>query len=77
MRTKNMQQKELKELNDNNCVTTVMAVGSGGNWLVAVDEGEYGLATIRTARGGKREFKTLDAVYKMLEEVGIKSFSVC
>ena len=40
-----MQQKELKELNDNNCVTTVMAVNSGDNWLVAVDEGEYGLAT--------------------------------
>ena len=72
-----MQQKELKELNEQGNVITVMAVNSGENWLVAVDEGDFGMATIRTARGGKREFKTLDAVNAMLEEVGIKSFSVC
>ena len=72
-----MQQKELKELNDNNCVTAVMAVSSGDNWLVAVEEGDIGMANIRTDRGGKREFKTLDAVKAMLDEVNIKSFSVC
>lgn len=72
-----MQQKELKELNESGTITAVMAVSSGDNWLVAVDEGDIGMATIRTARGGKREFKTLDAVKAMLEEVNIKSFSVC
>ena len=72
-----MQQKELKELNEGGTIVAVMAVSSGDNWLVAVDEGDFGMATIRTARGGKREFKTLDAVKAMLEEVNIKSFSVC
>jgi len=72
-----MQQKELKELNDEGSIKTVMAVKSGEHWLVAVDEGDIGLSTIRAARGGKREFKTLDAVSAMLEEVNIKSFSVC
>ena len=72
-----MQQKELKDLNDKGNVKTVMAVKSGDVWLVAVDEGDVGMATIRTARGGKRDFKTLDAVAGMLSEVGIKSFSVC
>ncbi len=72
-----MQQKELKELNEQGAITAVMAVSTGDNWLVAVDEGDTGMATIRTARGGKREFKTLDAVHAMLAEVKIKSFSVC
>lgn len=72
-----MQQKELRELNEKGSVTTVMVVSSGSNWLVAVDDGDAGMATIRTARGGKREFKTLDAVKAMLDEVNIKSFSVC
>ena len=72
-----MQQKELKDLNESGGITAVIAVSSGENWLVAVDEGDFGMATIRTARGGKREFKTLDAVKAMLEEVNIKSFSVC
>lgn len=72
-----MQQKELKELNEQGKVKCVMAVSSGDGWLVAIDEGDVGMATIRTARGGKREFKTLDAVKAMLSEVDIKSFSVC
>ena len=72
-----MQQKELKDLNEQGKLKIVMAVSSGDNWLVAVDEGDLGMATIRTARGGKREFKTLDAVKAMLDEVNIKSFSVC
>lgn len=72
-----MQQKELKELNEKGNLKVVMAVSSGDGWLVAVDEGDIGMATIRTARGGKREFKTLDAVKAMLDEVNIKSFSVC
>jgi len=72
-----MQQRELKQLNDNGEVVAVMAVKTGDNWLIAINEGDAGLATIRTARGGKREFKTLDAVNAMLDEVGIKSFSVC
>ena len=72
-----MQQKELKELNESGSLKAVMVVSSGDNWFIAVDEGDIGLATIRTARGGKREFKTLDAVKAMLDEVDIKSFSVC
>lgn len=72
-----MQQKELKELNEQGKLKVVMAVRSGEGWLIAVDEGDIGLSTIRTARGGKREFKTLDAVSAMLSEVDIKSFSVC
>ena len=72
-----MQQKELKELNESGNVKAVMAVDRGDHWNVSVDEGDTGFAIIRTARGGKREFKTLDAVKAMLKDVGIKSFSVC
>ena len=71
-----MQQRELKQLNDSGEIVAVMAIKSGDNWLIAIDEGDTGLATIRTARGGKREFKTLDAVSAMLTEIGIKNFTV-
>lgn len=72
-----MQQKELKDLNDKGLVRAVVAVKSQDGWLIAIDEGDDGMATIRTARGGKREFKTLDSVSNMLAEIDIKSFSVC
>lgn len=72
-----MQQKELKELVDNNQLGNVMAVDKGIHWEVCVSDKSGDFAVIRTARGGKREFKTLDAVKKMLKEVSVKSFSVC
>ena len=72
-----MQQKELKELNEQGKVNSVMAVNRGIHWNIAVDTVDESFAVIRAARGGQREFKTLDAVKAMLEEVNIKSFSVC
>ena len=72
-----MQQKELKELVDNNQVDNVMVVDKGVHWEVCVNDKNGEFAVIRTARGGKREFKTLDAVKKMLKEVNVKFFSVC
>ena len=72
-----MQQKELKELNEQGKIKAVMVVNRGVHWNVAVDTNDESFAVIRAARGGKREFKTLDAVSAMLAEVNIKSFSVC
>jgi len=72
-----MQQKELKELNEQGKLTSVMAVNRGIHWNVVVDTEDESFAIIRAARGGQREFKTLDAVKAMLDEVNIKSFSVC
>jgi transposase len=77
MRTLEMQQKELKELNEQGKIKSVMAVDKGVNWNIAVDTEDDGFAVIRASRGGKRDFKTLDAVKAMLEEVNIKSFTVC
>jgi len=72
-----MQQKELKELNEQGKIKAVMVVNRGIHWSVAVDTEDEKFAVIRAARGGQREFKTLDAVKAMLDEVNIKSFSVC
>lgn len=72
-----MQQKELKELNEQGKLTSVTAVNRGIHWNVVVDTEDESFAIIRAARGGQREFKTLDAVRAMLAEVNIKSFSVC
>ena len=72
-----MQQKELKELNVKGALDAVLAVNKGDHWNVVVDTEDEKFAVIRAARGGKREFKTLDAVKAMLDEVNIKSFSVC
>ena len=72
-----MQQKELKELNEQGKITSVTAVNRGIHWNIVVDTVDESFAVIRAARGGKREFKTLDAVTAMLNEVNIKSFSVC
>lgn len=72
-----MQQKELKMLNESGKLKDVLAVNRGDHWNVTVTDKDGDFAIIRTARGGKREFKTLDAVSSMLEEVGIKSFSAC
>ena len=72
-----MQQKELKSLNDIGNIKLVMVVNRGIHWNITVDTDNETFAVIRTARGGQREFKTLDAACAMLDEVGIKSFSVC
>jgi len=72
-----MQQKELKELNEQGKITAVMVVDRGEHWNVAIDTTDEKFAVIRAARGGQREFKTLDAACAMLTEVNIKSFSVC
>ena len=72
-----MQQKELKELNEQGKITSVTAVNRGIHWNIVVDTVDESFAVIRAARGGQREFKTLDAVTAMLNEVNIKSFFVC
>jgi len=72
-----MQQKELKTMVDDGLLKSVLAVNKVAHWEVCVDDVDGGFSVIRTARGGKREFKTLDAVKKMLDEVNVKSFTVC
>ncbi len=72
-----MQQKELKQIVEDGLLKSVMAINKSVHWEVCVDDIDGGFAVIRTARGGKREFKTLDAVKAMLDEVNVKSFTVC
>ena len=72
-----MQQKELKDI-----------VGGGDfHGATSIDKGDHHVlrvsfasddqdATIRTARGGVRKFKTLDAIKKMLKEVGVLAWMV-
>ena len=72
-----MQQKELEKIVSNGELSSVMVVNKGDHYNVVVDDKDGDFSVIRTARGGKREFKTLDAVKKMLEEVRVKSFTVC
>jgi len=67
-----MQQKELKtEVKERN-FHGATSIKDGDCHLLRIsfcnDEPD---ATIRTARGGVRKFKTLDAVGKMLNEVGV------
>lgn len=71
-----MQQKELEQAIRKGTAKNVMAVNNGDHFNVCLDDGGV-FVVIRTARGGKREFKTLDAVRNMLSEIGVKSFSVC
>lgn len=76
-----MQQKELKQLSEKGQILSVRAIEggdyiSGISWVVVVNTNSNEFITIRTARGGKRKFKTLDAVKKMLAEINIVSFSV-
>ena len=77
MKVSNMQQKELKQLKDSGKVISVGAIDRGIHWNVSVHTADENFTIIRTARGGQREFKTLDAVKAMLAEVNIKSFEVC
>ncbi len=72
-----MQQKELEKLVVNDGLKSVMAVNRGNHYNVMVDDKQGDMSIIRTARGGKREFKTLDAVKGMLDEVKVSSFTVC
>lgn len=72
-----MQQKELKKLVDDGLLESVLVVDKSIHWEVCASDRAGDFAVIRTARGGKREFKTLDAVKAMLTEVNVKSFSVC
>ena len=69
-----MQQKELKTAVEERNFHGATSVSSGGGTYHSLrvsfinDEPD---ATIRTARGGVRKFKTLEAVKKMLNDVGI------
>ena len=72
-----MQQKELKKLVDDGMLESVLVVDKSLHWEVCAFDRGGDFSVIRTARGGKREFKTLDAARKMLEEASVKSFTVC
>ena len=71
-----MQQKELKKLVDDGLLESVLVVDRSIHWEVCASDRSGDFTVIRTARGGKREFKTLDAAKAMLSEVGVTSFSV-
>jgi len=71
-----MQQKELKKLVTDDEFKTAVVVDKSVHWEVCIWDRDAEFAVIRTARGGKREFKTLDAAKAMLSDVGITSFSV-
>lgn len=72
-----MQQKELKTAVKERIFHGATSIADGDHHLLRVsfinDEPD---ATIRTARGGVRKFKTLEAVKKMLNEVGIFNWLV-
>ncbi|NRA76728.1 MAG: hypothetical protein HRU18_00850 [Pseudoalteromonas sp.] len=72
-----MQQKELKCTVNEKQFHGATSIDKGDHYVLRVsfinDEQD---ATIRTARGGVRKFKTLDAVNKMLNEVGINNWLV-
>ena len=72
-----MQQKELKNSVDEKYFHGATSIDKGDHHILRIyftnDEPD---ATIRTARGGVRKFKTLDAVKKMLNEVGINDWLV-
>ena len=72
-----MQQKELQELVNEDKLKGVKVVSRSDHFNVTVEDDAGDFSLIRVARGGKREFKTLDAVKAMLDEVGVKSFHVC
>ena len=71
-----MQQKELKELYKNNEINKVLVLNQGTFWNIVVSTAKEKNTVIRSARGGQREFKTLDAVGAMLNEININSFTV-
>jgi len=77
MRTRIMQQKELKNAVEEKNFHGATSFDKGDHHLLRVhfcnDEPD---ATIRTARGGVRKFKTLSAIKVMLNEVGIFSWLV-
>ena len=72
-----MQQKELKCTVEDKQFHGATSIDKGDHHELRVsfinDEQD---ATIRTARGGIRKFKTLDALKKMLNEVGINNWLV-
>ena len=72
-----MQQKELKKAVGDKVFHGATSIDKGDHHVIRVsfvnDEPD---ATIRTVRGGVRKFKTLDAVKKMLIEVGVFNWLV-
>ena len=72
-----MQQKELKSTVYEKNLHGITSVDKGDHYVLRVsfvnDEPDV---TIRTARGGVRKFKTLEAIKKMLSEVGISNWLV-
>jgi hypothetical protein len=72
-----MQKKELEKITCSDDLKSVLVVSRGDHYNVMVEDKNSDVSVIRTARGGKREFKTLDAVKSMLDEVQVKTFTVC
>lgn len=71
-----MQQKELKDLVENKMFWGATSISKEGYYLVKVVDINNEESTIRTARGGVRKFKTLEAVKKMLLDVGVNDWLV-
>lgn len=70
-----LNQPELLKMVSGGAVTGVIAAARGDYFTVVIETNKNAFK-FKTQRGGERQFKTLAAVKGMLDEVGIKSFTV-
>lgn len=75
-----MKEKEIKKMVECKAVESVRVMRENGvtDWIIEfhMTWKMFSSVTLETSRGETRQFKTLDAVYKVLHEIGIQSFEV-
>ena len=75
-----MKEKEIKKMVECKAVESVRVMRENGvtDWIIEfhMTWKMFSSVPLETSRGETRQFKTLDAVYKVLHEIGIQSFEV-
>ncbi len=75
-----MKEKEIKKMVGCKAVESVRVMRENGvtDWIIEFNMSwqMFSRVTLETSKGEIRQFKTLDAVYKVLHEIGIQSFEV-
>lgn len=75
-----MKEKEIKKMVECKAVESVRVIRENGvtDWIIEFHMSwkMFSRVTLETAKGATRQFKTLDAAYKVLHEIGIQSFEV-
>jgi hypothetical protein len=75
-----MKAQEIRKMVECKAVESVRVMHENGvtDWLIEFHMSwkMFSDVTLETSRGETRKFKTLDAVYKFLHEIGITSFEV-